>query len=289
MHNFVYQLCIILEQCAQYAPLLLGSYLAFSIMRLPQLSIESGFVLGAITGTAFLPNSTGIALAYGIGISGITGICVGIVAAGIQYYARISPLLSSIIVIGLTHSTSLLLLQGSHRALLNRFNPLHSINFLVQFPSLIMITIIALSISAFFYYFMKTRAGLACRVYGDNPKFLQHHRISTGYVLMLGLSAAHGLAGVSGYLVAQSHGFVDITMGTGIPLMCITALMLGAALTSSIKTSYVIVPLVGIGAYCAVQTVIVTSGFDASYSTALQAIIILVTLSCSKNSLIKGL
>jgi ABC-type uncharacterized transport system permease subunit len=43
-------LLIILEQCLIHVPLLLGAYITISLMKLPDLSIESAYVSGAITG-----------------------------------------------------------------------------------------------------------------------------------------------------------------------------------------------------------------------------------------------
>ena len=86
---------------------------------------------------------------------------------------------------------------------------------------------------------------------------------------------SNGLAGISGYCFAQSNGFVDISMGVGIPLFAITALLLG-------KTLRTIHPLIsassGLVIYFLIQQLLLRVGFSLNYFTLVQSCLILLVL-----------
>ena len=79
-------------------------------------------------------------------------------------------------------------------------------------------------------------------------------------------------------MIAQSNGFVDTTMGVGMPLLCISSLIIGKSLYRSEKTLQIFVPLLGVVGYFIIQTILLKLGFDLRYFTTIQAMIVAVLL-----------
>jgi len=77
-------------------------------------------------------------------------------------------------------------------------------------------------------------------------------------------------------LLGQVNGFIDVGMSFGTPLVCITALVLGQLLTSVKKVLAVVVPLVGVFAYFASQTILLKSGIDLRFFQLMQAVFLVI-------------
>jgi putative ABC transport system permease protein len=269
---------IILEQVALYVPLMLGAYIALGLMKIPSLSIESAYVFGAIFASRIImadPRQDILVLIMALIASFCGGALVGIVAALLSQKAKFSHLLSAIITIGFFYGVAQWVIGGTHVTLPAQHNPLRFFDLIPQYPELIMVALISMFLVLFVAYFLQTELGMSCAIYGDNPAFLNNYRINQSYVVIAGMAISNGLVGISGYMIAQSNGFVDNTMGAGIPLLCISALIVGKALCfPSKKMINVIIPLVGAVGYFLIQAGLLKVGFDLRYFTSVQAVIV---------------
>src|SRR5204863_8658116 len=118
--------------------------------------------------------------------------------------------------------------------------------------------------------------GYFLSVFGDNPRIFKHYGISTRFIFITGIILANAFAGLSGYLVVQSNGFADITMGFGKILFCITALIIGKMIQQ--KTLSIIPAISGLFGYFLLQQLLLNIGFDLRYFTMIQACIILIIM-----------
>jgi len=90
---------------------------------------------------------------------------------------------------------------------------------------------------------------------------------------------SNALAGISGYFLAQSSGFVDVNAGKGIALFCITLLILGKTFfIKSKKQRSLAIPLLGLITYCSLQQILLKVGFNLKYFTMIQSIVVIVIL-----------
>lgn len=267
----------IIEQIALYIPLVLGAYLTISLMKIPNLSIETAYVFGAIMASLVLgfEGCSGFEiLITAVVVSACAGSVVGIIAGFFSEYAQFSSILSSIITIGLFHGISLLILGGAHRTISHLYNPLKMIVSIQGFPELAMILLITFLVILFFALFLKTQLGISCALYGDNMQFLKNYRMNQSYVVISGLAIGNALAGISGYMVAQSNGFVDTMMGVGLPLVCLSSLIIGKTVFYSSKPVQMSSAIMGVVGYFIIQKLLLNSGFDLRYFTSVQAIIV---------------
>lgn len=278
MINVLQHIGIIGEQALLYLPLLFGSYLAISLMQVPNLSIEGALIIGAIAGSSAytVTNSHTLSLIVGLACAAVSAGAVGVGAGLLHAYAKLSHLLSSIVMMGSVYGTSLLLMHGSHKSLNPADNHLNMLSLFTQYPTLATLLALGIIISLGTYFFLKTKLGVTCTAYGDNPHFLTNHRISTPYIVCVGLGLANALAGISGYLIAQHNSFIDTGMGAGIPLLCITALMLGKIFSLTHKPIVFGLPILGTITYFSLQTVLLLVGFDLHYFTLIQAAVLTI-------------
>ena len=269
-------LLIILEQSLILLPLILGAYLSMSLMKVPNLGIESAFVFGAIVGyqsLSYAPEAGLLSLIISLLASSLGGMFVGIITSIITMKLKLSNLLSAIVTIGLFNGISQYVLGSSHAAVtINNLGIIPSIH---RFPALSNLLILAIFIFLLFFIFIKTKLGVSCAIYGNNPKFFKKYNISSYFIFFIGMALSGALAGISGYLVTQTNGFVDISMSLGISLFCITVLMMGQALVKTYKPITCIVPLIGIVAYFSLQQLLLKLGFDLRYFNIIQALVIL--------------
>jgi putative ABC transport system permease protein len=250
-------------------------------MKVPDLSLESAYMLGGLSGAYAVGLCVGmpvyIVIPLVIGASMISGACVGFTSSLITRLIGIPHLLSSIITFGIYHGISQMLF-GVYRSLSVYANPLITAYSLAHYPELFMISGIGIGAILCSAFLLRTSLGNCFAVYGQNPNFFSHYDISTGYIFVLGIVIANAFAGLSGYLIAQSSGFADMNMAIGKILLCVTALILARVLVPA-RVPSVWYPIVGVTVYFIIQHILLKSGFNLKYFTMVQALLVLAVLA----------
>ena len=271
-------LLIIAQQALMNLPLIIGAYISIALMKVPDLSIETAYMCAALCSSIAVVATNGMPLMVTLIIaliaSLIGGALVGIVSSSITHFGKLPHLLSSIITFGIFHGL-VQMITSSYVPLNGTSNPLTLISIFPKQPELIMLLLISMSTIQLSFYFLRTQLGFSYAVYGNNPKFFKSYGISTWFVFMSGIILSNALAGLSGYLCAQSNGFAEMNMGVGKVLMCITSLILGKTILKSKNPISILVPIIGCFSYFALQQVMLKIGFNLKYFTMLQALIVL--------------
>lgn len=270
---------IIIEQSLLYFPLVAGAYISFSLMKLPDLSIESAYLFGGLFAGMALPfmqewPAPALLLAM-ILISCAGGMVVGATSGCITIFGKIPHLLSSIITLGIYHG--LFHMFSKPYASLSQYkNSLAAISCLETYPELCTIAFLFVLISIGLTFLFSTQLGYTFSIFGNNSLFLKHFGISIPYVFLAGILSANALAGLAGYFFAQTNNLVEINMGVGKSLFCISALILGR--TCIEKSVSIFIPLCGTVSYFLLQQSLVRIGFNLKYFTAIQALVVLILL-----------
>lgn len=272
---------IILEQIMMHVPLIIGAYISLSLLQVPDLSIETAYVTGAVVASQLLsvaqPLPISILLVIALVASFAGGALVGCVSSLLTQKGLLPHLLSSIITFGLFHGINQLI-SPVYVSLSSLRNPLMMGDLIAQHAELVVLLIIGVATMSISYYLLNTQLGYALVVYGNNPLFFSNYGISTSFVFITGIMIANGLAGVSGYLFAQSNNFLELNMGLGKALFCITSLILGKTAVRTKKPYSIMIPLAGVGSYFLLQQILLKIGFNLKYFTAMQAIIVMCML-----------
>lgn len=268
---------IIVEQVLIHMPLMCGAYISFSLLKVPDLSLESAYVSGALCAASmvgYLPLGWhGVSLLVVMGVSLFAGAAVGALSGALTRLLTIPHLLSAIIVNGLMWGINQIIV-GTYVSLSGMPNVL-IYKLIARHPELPVLAVIGCCIIGMFYCIARTQLCYAWAVFGSSAHFFRHYGINASYVFLSALCMSNALAGLTGYLFAQSGGFADINMGVGKTLFCITALMLGKTVCISKKPIVPTVPVVGSIFYFFMQQLLLKVGFNLKYFTAVQALLVL--------------
>jgi len=260
----------IFEQSLIALPLIFGAYITLSLLKLPDFSLESAYLFGAVF--AYLAKDLPMPLVILSSIAG--GMTVGMVVFFLNQTLKIPYLLAAIVTNGLIHGLTLFLLKGS----VNGFSIANSIN---EFTLLLIVLVIIVTI---FFILLASEMGYCFAIYGNNPQFFDNHQISKKIVVLSGVLCGHGLAGLSGFLFSLTSGVVDLTMNFGIIMLCLTSLMIGKLLKKGDHPN-LIVPILGIIGYFLMQQILLKMGLNLKYFNAFQALFVLTILFIGKRKI----
>ena len=273
---------VILEFVCLYFPLVLGAYCTISLMKIPDLSIESAYVCGSIIGVRILILTNDLPViisglcAFSASIVG--GLLVGLVSSTLTNKAKFPHLLSSILTSGIFHGANQFLLGTSNVSITSKRNLLGFLNYIRRYPELPSLMIATLILLFLGYYFLRTKLGTSLTVYGNNPKFFDNYGISTRFIFIAGVMISNGLAGLAGFFDAQTSGFVDVNMGAMKALFCINAIILGKTVASSNKPYSIWVPICGSLTYFFITQFLLKIHFNLKYFTMVHSLIVAVIL-----------
>lgn len=274
----------IVEQFLLHLPLLFGAAISFSLLKVPDLSIETAYVSGAFFGSyavlACKDFSWPLQIVVGVGASLLIGCFVGIISSFFTKFLRVSHLLSTIMTTGFFYTVN--------QALFGPYFSLHSARLLLtsnnfgiysELPFLFVSGVVLLIIVGCLF---RSNLGYLWAVYGINREFLCTYGVSEKTIFFLGICVANMLAGYAGYLQAQSNGFVEITIAFGKSLVCLTSLIIGKIVVTSLHPISLLRPLVGGLGYFFLQAFLIRVGCNTIYFSAMQAIIIAVMLGLNR-------
>lgn len=269
----------VFEQMLLALPLVAGATVSISLMKLPDLSLESAYLFGAVT-AAVIPLGYGSSLAVAVASAMAGGAAVGLVSASMNQLLKIPFLLASIITNGLFHGIVQLVMGSALVSFKERAAPLE-----VEIPGgeVMILAVIGVGVIIALSALLRSEMGYAFAVYGNNPSFFQHHGVSTRAVVISGVIVADALAGLGGFLFSTSNGFVDLTMGNGVVLLCLTALML-SKIVKPTRCQGIVATLAGLFATFVVQQLLLNAGIDLRYFNAVQAVFILAALTAFGDS-----
>lgn len=213
-----------------YAILALGVFLSFRSLNMPDLTVDSGFTLGAavsvlmsVSGHPFL----GLILAF------IAGGGAGCITALLHTKLKIQPLLAGILTMLGLYSINLKVMGGkANIPLLNKPTVYGFIENLIpsDYARLIFDVIILLVVLILFYLFLKTRIGFVLRATGDNDQMVRSQGVNTDFIILIGMALSNGLVSLSGALIAQEQSFVDVGMGIGMVVIGLASVIIGEAI-----------------------------------------------------------
>ena len=208
-----------LEQGLLFALVAMGVYITYKILDFPDLSVDGTFPLGASISAALLIN--GVNPWISILIATIGGAIAGSITGFLHVKLKISNLMSGILVMMGLYSVNLRIMGKSNI-------PLFNTNYIFKSTavnSIFIILAIVVVVKIILDLFLKTKAGFLLTSLGVNKNLVK----------VLGLAISNGLVALAGALTAQHQGFADVTMGTGIVVMGLAAVIIGVSIFGKIS------------------------------------------------------
>ena len=218
-----------LEQGLLFALVAMGVYITYKILDFPDLSVDGTFPLGASISAALLIN--GVNPWISILIATIGGAIAGSITGFLHVKLKISNLMSGILVMMGLYSVNLRIMGKSNI-------PLFNTNYIFKSTavnSIFIILAIVVVVKIILDLFLKTKAGFLLTAVGDNEQVVSSLGVNKNLVKVLGLAISNGLVALAGALTAQHQGFADVTMGPGIVVMGLAAVIIGVSIFGKIS------------------------------------------------------
>ena len=214
-----------------YSIMVLGIYISFRILNIPDLTTEGSFTFGLAASSIL--TAAGHPL---LGLVGalIAGALAGSVTGFLQTKLDIHPVLAGILTMSGLYSINLFVMGGaSNVTLLNndtvftlflKVFPFMSKDAVKLFVAIAAVVIVTVLLTVFF----KTSLGLSIRATGDNADMVRASSINVDAVKMIALAISNACIAFCGGLIAQYQSFADINSGVGI-LVGLASVIIGEA------------------------------------------------------------
>ena len=240
-----------LSQGMLYAPMALGVFITFRILKTPDLTVDGSFVFGMTVCAAVTVAGYPIAaLVCGALAGALAGLCTAL----LQTRARVEPILSGILVSTGLYTVNYAVLGGQSnlylqrvvvnaqgavvnescqtlyrmfsRLLKNMGSPLKDSNTQVLLLTLGIVAALIVVLGVFFF----TRPGMAIRATGDNEEMVRSSSINADRMRTLGVMLANTLVALSGALLCHQQRYADLNCGSGMLVMGLASVIIGQVL-----------------------------------------------------------
>ena len=230
-----------------YAPMALGVFISFGILKTPDLSVEGSFVFGmtVCAQTAILGHPVA-GLFAGMFAGALAGACTGL----LQTKLKIEAILSGILTMTGLYTVNYTMLGGQSNRYLQRMSlndlgvevpsPVRTIYKLFQsalggsldssLSACLLTGIIAALTAAVLILFLRTRRGMAIIATGDNEEMVRSSSINADLARVGGIMIANALVGLSGALLCQYQQYADLNCGTGMMVMGLASVVIGTTI-----------------------------------------------------------
>lgn len=272
------------------AILAIGSYITFSILRIPDLTSDGTFCLGAVmSGVLAMTGHPWLGLIAGIAVSALAGLCTGLIATGL----KISPILSGVLV-----ATGLVTIIDWIPEWFNqtpsfylRANGVASTIFdgtdNIWVKILIICAILAILIIILLVFF-QTQLGLTIRATGNNENMVKASSINADKMKHIAFALSNGIIGLAGGLYVQFSKAYSNTMGNGMLITALASIIIAEVIFGKRKLKYAL-PLTVAGAVIyrfIVALVIKFVGQNAIKLGTALIVIIAIAISQYKNKFV---
>lgn len=217
-----------------FALVALGAYLTFRVLDFPDLTVEGSFPLGAAVCAKLM--SSGVDCWSATLLAAAAGFGAGVVTALLNQKLKILHILAGILTSIALYSVSLRVMGRPNTALLGMptvYDAIGPLGVRSLFEPVIFLLILVAVIKLLFDLFLSTGYGLAMRAAGANARMAQANGVRCERMVIAGLGIANALTGLSGALFAQLMGAADVSMGVGIIVVGLAAVIGGTALLPS--------------------------------------------------------
>jgi putative tryptophan/tyrosine transport system permease protein len=272
---------VTLAQSLIYAFAALAIMIPFRTLALPDLTAEGSLPLGGCVAAALL--TAGLNPWASTGLAILAGSAAGSLTAVVHLYLKVPSLLAGVLVATLIWSVDLRTMGMPNMAVPPELSVFDAISPAILLDpwlvtALLGAVVVAVVIGLIAFY--RTEIGLSLRCVGSNARLSPALGISTSFYVILGFGLANALAAFCGALVVQSQGYADVTMGFGVLVNALAALIIGEAIVGRARIEQqVAAPVVGSLIYYQLVSLALATGFHPSDLKFLTATFVLATLA----------
>lgn len=234
-----------------YAPMALGVFITFRILKTPDLTVDGSFVFGMTACAAVTIAGYPITALF---VGTAAGALAGFFTALLQTKLKIEAILAGILVAAGLYTVNYAVLGGQSNLYL-QYDTVNSVgaavkeasptiykNFAALFAgvnspfldsnaqTLILTLAIVMLLTAALGVFFFTRPGMAIRATGDNEEMVRSSSINADLTRTAGVMLANALVALSGALLCQQQRYADLNSGGSMLVMGLASVIIGQVL-----------------------------------------------------------
>lgn len=257
----------------------IGLFITYKILDFADLTVDGSICTGAAVCGIMLVNGFNVWLCMLAAF--VAGALAGLITGLFHTAMGIPPILSGILTQLMLWSINLKILGASNIPINSRTLPVIITQMDLGMANIVAVSFCAVLI-ALLYFFFGTELGCALRATGNNERMSHAQGINVNLTKVIGLMLSNGVVALSGALLAQYQGFVDINMGRGAIVIGLAAIIIGLSIVSAIGTNFAL-KLTGVALggviYYSVYTFVIWLGLDTDLLKMLSAIVVAIFLA----------
>ena len=219
----------------------LGVYVTYRILDVADLTVDGSLATGGAVCVILI--RAGVNPWVAILAALVAGGVAGLVTALLHTKCGIPAILAGILTQLALYSVNLRVMGGKSNqpVSVDKYNLIVSQRYVRELKltnPMIPILIILAAIIGILYWFFGTEKGCSIRATGANKTMARAQGINPDNDIILGLVISNALAALSGALIAQYQGSVDVNMGRGAIVIGLAAVIIGEVVFKKIKHNF---------------------------------------------------
>lgn len=219
----------------------LGVYVTYRILDVADLTVDGSLATGGAVCVMMIRAGVNpwVALLAALVAGGVAGL----VTALLHTKCGIPAILAGILTQLALYSTNLRIMGGKSNqpVSVDKYNLIVSQRYVREVslsnPMIPILIVLAVIIGAL-YWFFGTEKGCSIRATGANKNMARAQGINPDNDIILGLVLSNALVALSGALIAQYQGAVDVNMGRGAIVIGLAAVIIGEVVFKKIKHNF---------------------------------------------------
>lgn len=280
-YSFWHLIPVTLVQSLMYATVAFGIMIPFRILNLPDLTCEGSLPLGGCLLAALV--TIGLDAYVATVLAVLAGAVAGAVTAWLHLRFRIHSLLAGILVFTMLWSVNLRVLgkpnapMPAQQNIFDAWSPQILMSDWLQAG--VLAGLAALGTLALIWLF-RTEMGLSMRCVGVNERLAPALAIRSKVYIIGGFALANAIVAFGGALLVQQQGYADVTMGFGVLINGLAALIVGEAIVGRHTVArQMCAPLVGAIVYYQLLSLGLATGLHPSDLKFLTGLFVIATLA----------
>ncbi|MGN0840387.1 MAG: ABC transporter permease [Candidatus Ornithospirochaeta sp.] len=219
----------------------LGVYVTYRILDVADLTVDGSLATGGAVCVMMIRAGVNpwVALLAALVAGGVAGL----VTALLHTKCGIPAILAGILTQLALYSVNLRIMGGKSNqpVSVDKYNLIVSQRYVREFSlsnPMIPIILVLAAIIGILYWFFGTEKGCSIRATGANKSMARAQGINPDNDIILGLVLSNALVALSGALIAQYQGAVDVNMGRGAIVIGLAAVIIGEVVFKKIKHNF---------------------------------------------------
>lgn len=219
----------------------LGVYVTYRILDVADLTVDGSLATGGAVCVMMI--RAGVNPWVALFAAFVAGGVAGLVTALLHTKCGIPAILAGILTQLALYSVNLRIMGGKSNqpVSVDKYNLIVSQRYVREFSlsnPMIPIIIVLAAIIGILYWFFGTEKGCSIRATGANKNMARAQGINPDNDIILGLILSNALVALSGALIAQYQGAVDVNMGRGAIVIGLAAVIIGEVVFKKIKHNF---------------------------------------------------